>query len=244
MLIINADDLGRSRNETDAVLACHARGRVTATSAMVFMADSERAASLARAAGIPVGLHLNLSERFTGAGVPAEVRSRHDRVVRFLKASRYALVLFNPLRAADFAAVVAAQFAEFRRLYGAEPAHVDGHQHMHLATNVLLQRLLPQGARVRRNFSFGPGQKGVVNRWYRARVDRLLARRHRLTDHFFSLSQQMQPGSIEPLLALSSAADVEVMVHPAWAHEYEFLMSDAFGRALGTLGTPPVEERE
>jgi chitin disaccharide deacetylase len=232
MLIVNADDLGRSPTETDMVLECHARGRVTAASAMVFMVDSERAAGLARDAGIPVGLHLNLSESFSGVDVPAGLRRRHERVCRFLKASRFALLLFNPLLADDFARVVAAQFAEFRRLYGADPAHVDGHQHMHLATNVLVQRLLPEGARVRRNFTFGPGQKGALNRWYRARVDRALARRHRMSDHFFSLTQQLRAGHFDAVLALARRNEVELMVHPAWAHEHAFLMSDEFGRAI------------
>ncbi len=243
MLIINADDFGRSRTETDVVLACHASGRVSATSAMVFMVDSERAAGLARAAGIPVGLHLNLSESFTGANVPVELRQRHDRVCRFLKSSRFSLLLFNPLLVGDFAQVVAAQFAEFRRLYGADPAHVDGHQHMHLATNVLVQRLLPEGARVRRNFSFGPGQKGALNRWYRARVDRALARRHRLSTHFFSLTQQLPPGRFDEVLKLARSGEVELMVHPSWAHEHEFLMSDAFVRAMRNAESPASESR-
>jgi predicted glycoside hydrolase/deacetylase ChbG (UPF0249 family) len=232
MLIVNADDLGRSRQETDVALECYQRGCVNATSAMVFMADSERAAALARAAGIAVGLHLNLSEAFTGASVPVDLRHRHDRVRRFLKASRYALILFNPLRTADFAAVVEGQVAEFRRLYGGEPSHIDGHQHLHLATNVLVQRLLPEGPRVRRNFSFESGQKSVVNRWYRTWVDQVLGRRHRLCDYFFSLTQQLHSGGMKRVLALSKDADVELMVHPAWPEEYAFLVSDDFGRAM------------
>jgi predicted glycoside hydrolase/deacetylase ChbG (UPF0249 family) len=236
MLIVNADDLGRSREETNVVLKCYERGRVSTTSAMVFMADSERAATLAQDAGIPVGLHLNLSEAFTGGHAPADLQRRHDSVCRFLRLSRYALALFNPLRVADFEAVVQAQFAEFRRLYNAEPAHVDGHQHMHLAANVLCQKLLPDGARVRRNFSFQAGEKGAINRWYRARVDRSLARRHRLTDYFFSLSRQMHVGGLGEVMELSRAADVELMIHPAWPHEYELLMSEEFGRALNNLG--------
>ena len=47
MLIINADDFGRSVGETNAALECYIAGRITSVSAMVFMADSERAAELA-----------------------------------------------------------------------------------------------------------------------------------------------------------------------------------------------------
>jgi len=234
MLIVNADDLGRRREDTDCALACHARGRIDSASAMVHMADSERAAGLARAARLPVGLHLNLSEPFT-ADVDPDLRASHARVCRFLRSSKYALLLYQPFLAADFARVVEAQFAEFRRLYGREPAHVDGHQHMHLCTNVLLQRLLPAGARVRRSFSFTRGQKSALNRWYRARVDRTLARRHRLVDEFFSLTQQLKAGRLDTVAAHACEGDVELMAHPAWPHEYDYLMGDAFATLLRGL---------
>jgi predicted glycoside hydrolase/deacetylase ChbG (UPF0249 family) len=65
MLIINGDDFGRSAAETDAALRCYRAGRITSVSAMVFMVDSERAAQVANADGLDVGLHLNFSELFT-----------------------------------------------------------------------------------------------------------------------------------------------------------------------------------
>jgi len=52
MLIINADDFGRSELETDVILKCYHERRITSTTAMVFMADSVRAADLGRA--IPI----------------------------------------------------------------------------------------------------------------------------------------------------------------------------------------------
>jgi predicted glycoside hydrolase/deacetylase ChbG (UPF0249 family) len=48
VLIINADDWGRSPAETDAALDCFSNGRITSVTAMVFMADSKRAADLAK----------------------------------------------------------------------------------------------------------------------------------------------------------------------------------------------------
>lgn len=237
MLIVNADDLGRCRDDTDSALDCHRGGRITSASAMVFMDDSERAAAAARDAGLSVGLHLNLSESFSAPRVAPDVRSSHERVCRFLRRSKYALIMYHPLLAQDFARVVTAQFEEFRRLYGCEPGHVDGHQHMHLCSNVLLQKLLPGGARVRRSFSFQRGEKSSLNRWYRTRVDRALAARHRLTDHFFSLSQQMQGSRVEALGALAERSDVELMVHPAWPHERAYLMSDAFAALLAGQST-------
>jgi predicted glycoside hydrolase/deacetylase ChbG (UPF0249 family) len=233
MLIINADDLGRSVAETDAALSCWAARRITSVSAMVFMADSVRAADLARAASVPTGLHLNLTESFSAADVAIELRQRHDRVRRFLRASRFAPLVYNPLLRADFAAVVRAQYEEFERLYGRAPDHVDGHQHMHLSSNVLLQRLLPEGVRVRRSFTFERHQKSSLNRWYRSRVDRALARRHRITDHFFSLSQQLQYGGLARVGALAKGQEVELMVHPAWPREWQFLHGDGHHHLTG-----------
>ena len=66
MLIINADVWGRSAVETDAALRCYEAGRITSVSAMVFMANSERAAELAKENQVNTGLHLNYSETFTG----------------------------------------------------------------------------------------------------------------------------------------------------------------------------------
>ena len=59
MLIINADDWGRSVGETDAAFRCYTKSRVTSVSAMVFMADSQRAAELAKENELEVGLWIS-----------------------------------------------------------------------------------------------------------------------------------------------------------------------------------------
>jgi len=70
MIIINADDFGRSEAETETAATLVEWGRVTSVSHMVFMQDSERAAALARGMDIDVGLHLNFCERWTSDSVP------------------------------------------------------------------------------------------------------------------------------------------------------------------------------
>jgi chitin disaccharide deacetylase len=235
MLIVNADDLGRNQAATDAILSCQAQRRITCASAMVFMADSERAAQLALGSGLETGLHLNLSERFSADGVPARLRAAHDSVRRFLTAGKYALLVYNPFLSARLRLVFDAQYAEFLRLYGRPPSHLDGHQHMHLATNLLVQRILPAGAKVRRSFSFLPGEKSALNRRYRAFVDRRLARRHRLTDRFFSLAQHLTRDRLERIIALAGAENVELMAHPALPREFEFMMSASYGEAISRV---------
>src|SRR5215831_4875571 len=103
MLIINADDWGRCADETDITLACYKQGRITSTSAMVFMKDSERAAGLARTNGIDVGLHLNFAERFTSDGLPANLQECQDKLIGFLMTNKYSQLLYNPLLRRDFA---------------------------------------------------------------------------------------------------------------------------------------------
>jgi predicted glycoside hydrolase/deacetylase ChbG (UPF0249 family) len=235
MLLVNADDYGRNREATDRILECLGHRRVNAASAMVFMEDSERAACVARAARHALGLHLNFSESFTAAMVPAAIRQDHERIRRFVLKSKYALVLFHPGLAGAFRRVFAAQLHEFRRLYGTAPTHFDGHQHYHLATNVLVQRLLPLGTRVRRSFSFREGEKSALNLWYRRMVDASLCKRHVLTDFFFSAEQHLSVERMERVVMLARTANVELMVHPEIARERDFLLGKEFERLMSAV---------
>lgn len=236
MLTINADDFGRSRQETDAVLACYKAGRVTSTSAMVFMEDSERAAGLVRQCGLEVGLHLNFSQEFTyNPRVIPRFAKAHRSIVRFLCSSKYALLFYHPLLRRQFRDAFDGQLKEFVRLYGKQPSHFDGHRHMHLCTNMLLDRILPEGQKVRGSFSFSRGEKSALNRAYRHWVNRRLAARHRLTDYFFALSQNLQSDRFDRLLQLAATADVEIMTHPTSEAEAALLMSDNYTRAIQSL---------
>src|SRR5579864_3158503 len=113
MIIVNADDFGRSRGETDVALRCYKRGRITSTTAMVFMSDSSRAAELAQDSSIDVGLHLNLSQPFTGQVQSSLLQEYHGRVVRFITLSKYSLIVYNPALRREFRYVYQAQADEF-----------------------------------------------------------------------------------------------------------------------------------
>ena len=243
MIIVNADDLGRSRPETDAALSCHARGRITSATAMMFMADSERAAAVARSNGLDVGLHVNLDEAFTAPGVSPSLRKLHESIVRVMLRGKYSPWFYHPFLSRKIHAVYQAQEEEFIRLYGKPPSHVDGHRHRHLCTNMLIDRVIPAGYQVRRSFTFYRGEKGFANRLYRAWVDKRLACRYRLTDGFFCLRQSLQTKRLERVIELSKTARVELMTHPHNAMEFEFLMSDDFtrqfqGTKLATFAEP------
>lgn len=231
-LIINADDWGRDCETTARAEECFLRGAISSVSAMVFMKDSEQAASTARERGIDTGLHLNFTTPFSGLQSRPQLALHQERVSRYLRGHRFAQALFHPGLVSSFEYIVRAQWDEFLRLHGATPRRVDGHHHMHLCVNVLLQRLLPAGTIVRRNFSFQPGEKGLLNRCYRMIIDSSLARSHCLTDYFFSLPPLESP-RMRRIAALAREAVVELETHPINPAEYCFLLSGEFLRLAG-----------
>jgi hypothetical protein len=238
-LILNADDWGRDQENTDRTFECISRGSVSSVSAMMFMEDSQRAADIAREKGIDAGLHLNFTTGFSASRVPNQLSNHQERIAKHLKQHRFSTVLFHPGLISSFEYVVAMQREEFCRTYGTEPKRLDGHHHMHLCANVLLQKLLPAGTVVRRNFSFQPGEKGFYNRAYRKIVDRILAKRHRLTDFFFSLPPLSPPSRLERMFSLATRFTVEVETHPVGPEEYRFLMGEEFLSLRGNIRIAP-----
>jgi chitin disaccharide deacetylase len=230
VLIINADDWGRNPETTDRIGDCIRRKTVSSVSAMVFMEDSARAAAISLEQGVDAGLHLNFTVPFSGAEVPDNLAKHQQRVAAYLLRRRLNQAIFHPGLMRSFEYVVAAQVEEYGRLYGVPPTRLDGHHHMHLCANVLFGSLMPVGTIVRRNFTFQPGEKGFVNRCYRQFVDRSLARRHLLSNFFFSLTPLDPPDRLLQILSLSRRFIVEVETHPVEQEEYRFLTGDEFLR--------------
>jgi len=231
-VIINADDWGSDRETTDRTLDCLLKGAVSSVSAMVFMEGSERAAALARKHQIDCGLHLNLTTPFSATQTSSMLQEHQRKLTGFLRSHRYASVVYHPFLASSFEYVTRAQLEEFERLYGSPAARIDGHHHMHLCANVAGQRLLPAGIIIRRNFSFESGEKSALNRWFRARQDKRLAQRHRMTDFFFSLPP-LEPGSrLEKIFNLALHSDVEVETHPINQDEFRFLTGEGLARHM------------
>jgi poly-beta-1,6-N-acetyl-D-glucosamine synthase len=242
LLIVNADDWGRDAETTDRTMECVRRGAVSAVSAMVFMQDSERAAAIAREQGIDAGLHLNLTSPFTADGCSPKLMKQQQRLARFLRGQKFASVVFHPGLANAFQYVVAAQIEEFQRIFGAAPARIDGHHHMHLAANVLFAKLLPEGTLIRRNFTFQAGEKSAANRAYRKFVDNRLARRHRMVDFFYSLPPMNVPGRLEKIFLLACDHFVELETHPVNPAEYAFLEGGEIFQRIGNAHIGPFSD--
>jgi len=225
MLIINADDLGIADTATDNTIACYRQGLITSASAMVFMKDSLRAAELATTIGLETGLHLNLTLAFNGPRLPLRLREQHLAIVGYFRSSKWAQIIYNPFLKKKLDYIFKAQYDEYYRLFVKEPAQIDGHHHMHLCMNVILGRNIPPGFWVRRNSSFGPGEKSIINRFYRRLVDAWLVRHYFCTDTFFSLEQAYDPQRLSKIISLAYSSNVELMVHPEKIKTYNYLIS-------------------
>ncbi len=240
--MVNADDWGGFREGTDAIESCFAIGAISSTTAMVHMADSERAAWLARERERPTGLHLNLTQPYDVAAAPAPVRERQLRVCAHFRAlSRRRWTLSpDPRTHRLIADAIRDQQEEFRELYEREPTHVDSHHHVHVCPDVFLSRALARGTKVRQALSFAPGAapggaRGLVKGFARTAKQRRLARRFLTTERFWcagELSDGDGAVPIERAAAYAATHTVEIMVHPSFESDLAVLRSGPWLRAL------------
>jgi len=247
LLIVNADDFGGNPLATERIAECFSAGRVTSTSAMVYMSDSERAALIAGSQRLPTGLHLNLTQPFDDPSTPRAVLERQSQAIRHFAGKRVARYTFNPLLAWLVRRCIADQLDRFHELFGHDPTHIDSHNHAHLSPSVLLA--LPRGVRTRTAESPIHATRALGRLMRRARHT-LIARRQLTTDYFFAIdrfgSSPTTP-AMHGLVAMSDHASVEIMAHPNRNSDYDLLMSDEWaetlrGRRLGSfadLGTSP-----
>jgi len=235
-LIINADDWGRNVENTDRIFECVRRGTVSSASGMVFMEDSERAASLARDSKVDIGLHLNLTTPFSALTCASALVERQRKLVSYLRSHALAQVLFHPGLVRAFEYVVKSQLNEFERIYGAPAERFDGHHHMHLCANVVYGKLLPSGTLIRRNFTFCRGEKSLLNRMYRQALDRKMAKRHRMVDFLFLLPPLEPRQRLDRIRLHAREHLVEVETHPINREEYGFLTNG--GAELWAGDTP------
>lgn len=238
LLIVNADDLGLDRCNTDAILECFYLGAISSATALVWMKDSDRAAEIARREDLPVGLHLNLIEPFSATDVPEAVADCQRRVVERLRQKGLGTHLYHPGWSADFERCISDQLARFHALYGHPPTHVDGHQHMHLVPNALLARALRSVRRCRPPVNRTPRESAGYKRATRAAWRRLVRLRFLTTDSCFSiraLNPSLGGSRSDGELALARGHSVEVMVHPGWEDERAVLLAPDWRDGLATF---------
>lgn len=237
MLIITADDYGKTRDATDNILKCFTSKRITSASAMVFMEDSERAARIAMKSGLEVGLHLNFTMPFNACDVSFNIRKHQNKLVLYLKKNKFAEVIYNPFLTNSFKYLFQAQQEEFVRLYGKLPDFINGHHHMHLCANVLTGNLIPKRTKVRRTFTFDPGEKNYFNLFYRHILEIWISRRFVSTDCFFSIAPIKNYARLRNIINRAVKETIEIEVHPENAEESEFLLSDQYKSLIDSVHT-------
>ncbi len=115
ILVVNADEFGRSPGINEGVIEAHARGVVTSASAMVRRPAAEAAAELARThPGLSVGLHIDLGEWAVREGEWVAVED-----------------IVPPDDPEAVEREILRQLETFRKLYGRDPTHLDSHQNVH-----------------------------------------------------------------------------------------------------------------
>jgi predicted glycoside hydrolase/deacetylase ChbG (UPF0249 family) len=247
LLIINADDWGLDAPTTEAIRRCFVAGAVTSASAMAFMAGSEGAARVAADLEIPVGLHINLTEPFTAVDLDEEVRARQARTAAYFGGPGWRRWGVSRALFPEIEICIAEQLTEFRRLYGREPTHFDGHEHIHQSFGVLAAKAFPRDAKMRPSLTFMPNEKWWPNRAVRAVVNRTMRARFSTPRYLFSI-RDMHPQfggrALEEKLALASGAAVEVMTHPGWDDEREVLLDAGWLELISLRPTGSYEQLE
>jgi chitin disaccharide deacetylase len=120
VLIVNADDFGRSLGINRGVLEAYDHGIVTSASLMTLWPASAAAARESeRRPGLGIGLHVDLGEWLFRGGAWSCTYLRVPLADRDAVESE-----------------VARQLQAFRRLLGRNPTHLDSHQHVHLGQPV------------------------------------------------------------------------------------------------------------
>jgi predicted glycoside hydrolase/deacetylase ChbG (UPF0249 family) len=206
LLIVNADDLGRSEGVNRGIFEAHERGVVTSATLMVsFPGAGPAAAELERHPRLGVGLHVTL----TGAAPtlpPREVPSLVDN--QGLLARKPETI--GEVEPREVLAEVRNQLALFRRLTGRMPTHLDSHHHSHrlpVVLDAVLEVAREEGLPVRR------ASEEVASRATAAGV--------RTTDRFVE-SFFGEAATLEELLEIArglGSGITELMCHPGYADE-------------------------
>lgn len=237
LLIVNADDFGWNRDATDRTIECFAAGQITSTTALVHMEDSERAAELGRERDLAIGLHLNLTDPFTGSGVPAGERERQAAACRIFGGGglRLRSWTYDPRIATLVDDAVRDQVERFHALFEREPTHADGHNHVQVCPNVVRAPALA-GFKLRNALWSWPSSRSAMG-LARAARRRLTAHRYPTTRYFLDISElhRLDPAAMEERVSLARTDSVEVMAHPGFGHELEALRSPAWAAALGAV---------
>ncbi|CAC5374505.1 Carbohydrate deacetylase [Mytilus coruscus] len=131
---VNADDFGYGIERNDGIINCFKAGAISSTTMLVNGVAAEDAAKKAKLAGLPTGLHLNISEgKPVGPSAKTLTDSDGNLYELFKIRERVAEGRFNLNEVRD---ELQKQIDRFEELMGCKPQHVDGHQHVHVLPGI------------------------------------------------------------------------------------------------------------
>ena len=218
LLIVNADDFGRSEGIDDGIVRAHRDGIVTSTTLMTNAPSTRHAASHARAtASLEVGVHLVLTYAKPLSN-PSRIRSLVREDGSFWRPTE---LLVRPIEREEALVEYRAQFARARELIGREPTHVDTHHwvHDHPALSWAVCELAHETGAAARTHT--PAQR-----------DEYRAKGVRTPDHFTREFQHPGHIAVADLLALISRLEdgvTELMCHPG-EPDPELVATSAYAR--------------
>ena len=232
LLIVNADDFGRSAGVNLGIVRAHREGIVTSTTLMTNAPGTAHAGTLAATTPrLAVGVHLVLTYAKPLLN-PSRIRSLVRDDGSFWRPSE---LLARPIDRREALMEYRAQFARARELIGREPTHIDTHHwvHDHPALSWAVCELAVETGAAARTHT--PEQR-----------DEYRAKGVRTPDHFTREFQH--PGHIEvaDLLSLLSRLEegvTELMCHPG-EPDPELIATSAYARErpieLAALTDPRV----
>ncbi len=239
-LFVNADDAGLAASTDDAILACAEAGIVRCATVVANGRTAPAFVRRARDAGLDLGLHFNLTE---GVALGGPYATLTDGTGRFHgpKSEVWRRAAAGEFDGAEVEAEASAQWERLRAL-GAEPSHVDGHNHVHLFPaarrffggcggrphcRIPLERIAPPG--------YLPA---AFREWALA-----LGREARRTDRFTGYAFARLPTAYVFLLCIpDGVATVEFMVHPGSRPGAPFASSPSRDRERDALCLPVLRE--
>lgn len=202
LLIVNADDLGRTPGINEGIFQAHERGIVTSATLMVnYPASAAAARALPRFPDLGVGLHVALS------GGPSTLPAQ--RIPSLVGGDGLFPSKPEGLMDADPGEIfqeVQAQLNLFRTLTGRLPTHLDGHHHCHRLPAVASALI-----------TIAREERLPVRSAGSAVAKRLRQESVATTDHFDEsfYGAGVSRESLSEILRRVPAGTTEVMCHPA-----------------------------
>ncbi|MCI1785959.1 MAG: ChbG/HpnK family deacetylase [Bacteroidales bacterium] len=212
MLIINADDFGRTHTINDAIIYCFTNNIINQTTVMVTESSFDEAIQLAKQHNIinKIGLHLNLDEGYPLTKDIKNINLFCDKNGLFNGAFRNniktRIYFSDPLVRKYCCAEIEAQVKKYVSI-GSSLMHVDSHHHVH--TNLsILKLLLP----IAKDYGFKSmricsnlNDKNISKMIYKSFINHII-RKYFVTTQYF--------GSYRTYLQCGLNDNVEIMVHP------------------------------